>query len=76
MALNNSTPTMAMNSFWASGGVGRKRVSSSRSPAMVKTRKSSHHATAALTLPVASQSRLPTSQQPAARVRMIVNTAT
>jgi hypothetical protein len=56
---------MAMNSFWAIGGVGRKRVSSSRSPAMVMTRKSSHHGTARVMSPPASQARLPTSQQTA-----------
>ena len=66
---------MAMNRRCASGGVGRKRVSSRRSPAMVRTRKASHQGTAAARPALASQARPPISQQAAPSARTMVNGA-
>ena len=63
---------MATNIVRAWAGVGSIRVNSSRSPAMVRTRKSSHHGVACAGLPVLIQTALPASQQMAAKVRMAV----
>jgi hypothetical protein len=67
---------MAKNSRCATAGVGRKRVSSSRSPAMVSTRKASHQGTAAVSAPAANQAALPISQHKAPMARTTVKGAT
>ena len=69
------TTRIAANARRATGDGGRKRDNSSRSPAIVRIRKASHHVTTSCTLAPVAQRALPAVQQSAPSVSVNVNSA-
>ncbi len=74
-AAGEQHPAMPLKAFFAAAGGGRKRVSSRRSPAMVRTRKEPSVASSRGDRRRPASSRLPASQEPAPSSRVSVNSA-